>query len=272
MEDICNFIPPKNSDLNIEYFHFVYETNYRKLHQPFKHSNFYAHLAFKGSGILKTEDKEFVLIPGTLFFTFPNQTFEIESNSNFTYLYISFNGAGADKLLESFNINKENCVFQDFAQLLNFWMSSIRRMSPSNSIILTESVLLHTLSYINEIEDHSLKNTDRFGNIIEYINNNFADPNLSVGKIADMFFYSKKYLSSLFIKNTDVKFTDYLNSVRIQHGIKLIKENSFSISEIALKSGFKDPFYFSKVFKKFTKKTPTQFIKELRSQTMSQPK
>ena len=268
MEDICNFIPPKNSNVNIEYFHFVYEASYRKLRQPFKNSNFYAHLAFKGSGVLKTEGKEFVLIPGTLFFTFPNQTFQIEGNNDFTYLYISFNGAGASKLLENFNINKENCVFRDFAHLLNFWMSSIRRISPSNSNALTESVLLHTLSYINGTGEHNLKNTDRFESIIEYINNNFSDPKISIGKLADMFFYSKKYLSSLFIKKTDVKFTDYLNSVRIQHGIKLIKENSYSVSEIALKCGFSDPLYFSKVFKKITNKTPTEFIKTSKNQVI----
>lgn len=262
MKTICNFIPPKNVAADIECFHFVYETNFRKLHQPFMHPNFYAHLAFVGSGILKTGNKEFALAPGTLFFTFPSQSFEIDGDDNFTYFYISFNGAGVDELLKNFNISNENCVFQGFEHLLNFWISSVRRITHSNANTLTESVLLHSLSYINTSEEYSLKDRDRFESIIEYINNNFTDPNISITKIADIFFYNKRYLSSLFTKRINVKFTDYLNNLRIQHAIKLIKDNSVSVSEIASKCGFSDPFYFTKVFKKFTDKTPTEFMKD----------
>lgn len=263
MKDICNLIPPKNSSTDIEYFYFVYETNLKKLQQPFKHLNFYAHLVFKGSGILKTENQEFALVPGTLFFTFPSQSFEIESDDNFTYLYISFNGEGAGELLENFGINRENCVFGNFEHLLNFWITSARRIAHFNANTLTESVLLYTLSYISNAEGYKFQEKDRFENIIEYVNNNFTDPNLSIGKIADMFFYSKKYVSSLFIKRTNVKFTEYLSNLRIQYAIKLIKNKATSVSEIAYSCGFSDPFYFAKVFKKITDKTPTEFMKNI---------
>ncbi len=261
MEDICNFIPSKNSSSNIEYYHFVYETCLRKLHQPFIHPNFYAHLVFKGDATLKAEGKEYILTPGTLFFTFPNQTFEIEKDNNFTYLYISFNGTGAHELLENLNINKDNCIFPDFIHLLDFWMSSVRRITASNANTLTESILLYSLSYINGKGEYSFQDKGRFESIIEYINNNFTDPNMSIGKVSDVFFYRKKYLSSLFMKKTSVKFTDYLNNLRIQHAIKFMKEKSIPVSEIALKCGFSDPFYFSKVFKRITGKTPTEFKK-----------
>lgn len=261
MKDICNFIPPKNSSANIEYYHFVCETCLKKLRQPFVHPNFYAHLAFKGNAVLKTEGKEYPLSPGTLFFTFPYQPFEIKKDNDFTYLYISFNGAGACELLENLNINKDNCIFSDFIHILDFWMSSVRRINPSNANTLTESILLYSLSYINSSGEHDFKAEDRFENIIKYINNNFSDPNMSIAKVADVFFYRKKYLSTLFIKKTNVKFTDYLNNLRVQHAIKLMKNTSVPISEIALKCGFSDPFYFSKVFKKITTKTPTEFKK-----------
>lgn len=263
MEDICNVIPPKENPASLEFYYFVYETNFRKLPQPFVHSNFYVYLTFKGTATLKTENKEYTLTPGTLLFTFPYQKIEIASEEEFTYLYIAFNGAGADELLNNLSINKENFVFPNFEHLTNFWMSSIRRISPSNGNTLAESVLLYTLSYINTIEEHSRKNGDRFESILEYVDNNFTDPNLSVGKVADLFFYSKKYFSSLFFKRQNVKFTDYLNGLRIQYAVSLLREHSASVSEIATKCGFSDPFYFSKVFKKFTGKTPTEFMKNL---------
>ena len=34
MEDICNVIPPKENPASLEFYYFVYETNFRKLPQP----------------------------------------------------------------------------------------------------------------------------------------------------------------------------------------------------------------------------------------------
>lgn len=263
MEDICNFIPPKPEAAAIEYFHFVYETCIRKLRQPFSHANFYAHLVFKGTAVLKTEGHMHTLAPGTLFFTFPFQAFEMDADPDFTYFYISFNGTGAHTLLNGLNISEQNAVFSGFEHLLDFWMTSARRITHANANILTESVLLYTLSYIDSNGEQAETDNNRFEDIIEYINHHFADPNLSVSKIADVFFYRKKYLSSLFIKKTNIKFTNYLNKLRVQHATRLLSDNTRTVSEIAQACGFTDPFYFSKVFKKHTGKTPTEFKKYL---------
>lgn len=262
MNDICNFIPPKNNPCNIEYYHFVYETNFKKLTQPFFRKNYYIYFVFKGEGVLKTCGKEYNLLPGTIFFTYPSQYYEIDGSDDFTFLYITFNGEGAGRLLEDFNVSADNCVYTGFGYLADFWMSSIRRINKVNANALTESVLLHSMSYIANNDYNSVKTADPFENVIEYINNNYNDSNISIMKVADMFFYSKKYLSSLFVKKTNTKFTEYINNLRIQHAKKLIGENVVSVKKLSAKCGYSDPMYFSKVFKKVTGKTPTEYIKE----------
>ncbi|MBQ3123810.1 MAG: helix-turn-helix domain-containing protein [Clostridia bacterium] len=254
MDDICNFIPRHGVREGIEYFHFVYEANIKRLKQPFIRPNFYAHLVFRGNGVLKTNGKEQKLVPGTLFFTYPYQSFEIDCTDEFSYLYISFNGPGAEKLLEKFRISKNNCIFASFGNLTEFWMSAIRRINPSNADTLTESVLLYTLSFID-----STQKADKFEAILEYIKNNYTDPTLTILKIADIFFYNKKYLSALFLKRTDVKFKEYINNLRMQRALSLINDRSLSIAELAQSCGFSDPLYFSKVFKKATGYTPTEY-------------
>ena len=260
MEDICNFLPRKKSTGDIEYYHFVYEASFRKLQQPFFLSKYRAFLVFKGEGVFKTNSKEYKLVPGTLFFTFPKSSFELEGSGNFTYLYISFGGAGVNPLLENFNVSSENFIFEGFEHLTDFWMNSIRRINPSNATALTESVLLYTLSYIGNA-DNSPSESNRFESILNYIKENFTDPTLSVKKTADIYFYSEKYLSSLFKKNTGVKFTEYLNELRISYASTLMDEKKSSVSEIAIKCGFSDPLYFSKVFKKSIGVTPSEYIK-----------
>jgi len=261
MEDICNFLPKNKRSRDIEYYHFVYEASFKKLQQPFFLSKYRAFLVFKGEGVLKMNSRDYKLVPGTLFFVFPKRAFELEGSSNFTYLYITFGGTGVDELLNNFGISEENCVFEGFEHLTDFWMTSIRRVTPSNATALTESVLLYSLSYIGNSEIDS-SDTNRFESILSYIKENFTDPTISVKKTADIYFYSEKYLSSLFKKNTGVKFTEYLNELRISYAATLMDEKKLSVSEVALRCGFSDPLYFSKVFKKTIGVTPSEYIKK----------
>ncbi len=261
MEDICNFIPPKKIKSDLDYLHFVYETNISKLHQPFIHSNFYMNIVFKGNAVLKFDSKKFDIKTGDLFFTFPEQKFNIEADSKFTFLYISFNGIGALPLLENFHINKENCVFANFNNVIPFWISAVRRINQNNANVLTESVLMYTLSFFDTLSSSNKK--DKFESILDYINHNYASNDMSIKKVADIFFYNEKYLSSLFLRKTGTKFSQYLNNLRIEYAIKLFKNEERNISLISSKCGFTDQFYFSKVFKKSTGKTPSEYIKSI---------
>lgn len=261
MEDICNFLPKKNRSGDIEYYHFVYETNFKRLKQPFFFMRYGAYLVFKGNGMLKSAEKEYTLKPGTMFFTFPKTAFELSGEGSLTYLYITFDGNGAKPLLDGFGITEDNCVFDGMEQLKDFWMSSIRRITPVNATALTESVLLYSLSFIGSTEAPA-KSSAKFDNILDYVNENFSDSTVSVKKVADLFFYSEKYLSSLFVKNTGVKFTEYLNGLRISHAVTLMGKN-LSVTDIAAKCGFSDPLYFSKVFKRITGKTPSEYDRSM---------
>lgn len=260
MEDICNFLPGKKQTSNIEYYHFVYEANFKRLSQPFYLSQYRVHLVFKGEGTLKTGTHEYKLLPGTLFFTFPRTAFELQGSNNFTYLYITFDGTGANALLDSFHISPNKYVFENYEHLRDFWMSSIRRVTPLNATTLTESVMLHTLSFIDDSEAPS-RDADRFESILSFIEANFTDATLSVKKIADIHFYSEKHFSALFKKKTGVKFTEYINRLRIEHALSLMNGYAASVSAIAAQCGFSDPLYFSKVFKKSTGMTPSEYLK-----------
>jgi len=57
--------------------------------------------------------------------------------------------------------------------------------------------------------------------------------------------------------------SDYIQSLRFKKAIELMADSNRNISDIAYEVGFTDPNYFSKVFKKVYKKTPTVYRKEL---------
>ena len=57
--------------------------------------------------------------------------------------------------------------------------------------------------------------------------------------------------------------TEYLNTVRIQQACALMEQGFTSIKDIALLCGYKDPLYFSRVFKKEMKVSPREHLAEI---------
>ena len=261
MKDICNFIPGKGYEGGLAYYHFAYESTLKRLSQPIMHSYYCLHMVAKGTALLKVKNNEYSLTAGDMFFTFPSQAFRLDGDADFGFIYISFEGDGASALLNTHGISLENSICTGYKQLLPFWLEALRRISPTNANTLTESVLMYTLSFIGSCNSEAAKGDDKFSRIIEYIDNNCSNPELSLGKVADIFFYNDKYLSALFKKKTGVKFTEYLSKARVSHALKIIKEEHHTVSELAEACGFSDALYFSKVFKRIMGAPPSSFIK-----------
>ena len=259
MNDICVFLPQPSRPGGLRLHHFVYETGIRKVKQPILLTYYRANLVCRGGGILKCRGQEYPLAPGTLFFTFPEIPYRIEEREDLAFLYTSFSGEDVRELLQSFQVSPAVFLFPGFSHLIPFWMQSIRRITSQNAPVLTESVLLHTLSFLGNQEPSAQEEEDRFTQVLRYVDNSFANPELTLMRVADLFFYSRKYLSSLFVKHTGVRFSDYVNRVRIRHAAALLENGSCSVADAAAQCGFSDPLYFSKVFRKLTGQSPSRY-------------
>ena len=191
--------------------------------------------------------------------------YEIEASEDFEYYYISFMGVGVNELLEELGITFFNPVYPDLSELINFWSESICRITNKNAELITQSVLLHALSYIDNTDskEHDKKNNDNvFEAIVNYIDNHYREPDLSLKKLSEIFSYTEKYLSHIFKKKMDVSFKTYINNIRIQYAYHLIENNETSVSKIAYLCGYSDSLYFSKVFKKARGISPSDYIKK----------
>lgn len=86
--------------------------------------------------------------------------------------------------------------------------------------------------------------------IISYINSNYQDSNIFAKSVADKFDISEKYLFNFIREQTGKSFREYLEDVRLEHALQLLKETSYPINQIALDVGFISQNSFSRVFKK----------------------
>lgn len=90
---------------------------------------------------------------------------------------------------------------------------------------------------------------NRFEEILHYIREH-KEEKLSLQSISEFFFVNRNYICALFQKNLGTTFTQYLTSLRMDSAKNLLLHTDIPLSLIAEKSGFKDEFYFNKVFKK----------------------
>lgn len=92
----------------------------------------------------------------------------------------------------------------------------------------------------------------------EYIDNNYKEP-LTLSCVSEKLKISPYYLSHIFKDELGVNVIEYLNQTRIKNAKNMLCESELAIKDIALETGFSDPNYFCRIFKKLTGLTPSEF-------------
>lgn len=91
--------------------------------------------------------------------------------------------------------------------------------------------------------------------IKKYIADNYTDPNLNISSIGTHFNTNIKYISAIFKKDVGISLLDYINNLRIEKALRLIKEGQHSKREIARTVGFTTERTFYRVLKKYEEST-----------------
>jgi len=84
---------------------------------------------------------------------------------------------------------------------------------------------------------------------------------LSLNALASLQGINASYLSTLFKKETGQTVTDYVNRKRVDHAAHLLTTTKLQIQTIAQHCGISDVNYFSKIFKRYTNRTPKEYRK-----------
>ena len=100
--------------------------------------------------------------------------------------------------------------------------------------------------------------------LIHYLNQNYAK-RLTSTEISEMFEVNFDYINRVFSGMTGSPIYTYINILRIYNAKQLIATTDLPFSEIAYLVGIEDRFYFSKLFRKMTGMSPTEYYKEVRS-------
>jgi len=130
--------------------------------------------------------------------------------------------------------------------------------------------IVEKLKTLFELSEEEEKNTSGAGNEVErnsvieaakeYIHDHY-ETDMTLVSIAEQVRVSPTYLSSLFSKYEQCGFVDYLSKYRIEQSKMYLHDTSLKTYEVAYKVGFRDEKYYSKVFKKLTGMSPSEYRK-----------
>jgi AraC-like DNA-binding protein len=99
---------------------------------------------------------------------------------------------------------------------------------------------------------------------VDYINYNLENQ-LTLNGIAAILHVNPSVLSRKFKEDTSMNLIDYINHKRVDEAKSYLRRGNVSVTDVAFMVGFNDLNYFTRVFKKITSYTPSQYIKHKNS-------
>ena len=199
------------------------------------------HYVESGCGTLIKNGKSINVGPGEIFIIrrLEDATYIADSKTPWTYTWLGFNGACTDRLftLENLVLKSSSAPFE-----------LIRRI-PLSDKGREELAAAAGMIILAEIFSESTQKSDYVTDACHIIDSMYMT-DISVGEIAARLGLDRRYLSRIFHERLGMTIMDYIIETRMNAAKRLLEEG-IAVSRAAELVGYSDPFYFSKMFKRF---------------------
>jgi AraC-like DNA-binding protein len=103
---------------------------------------------------------------------------------------------------------------------------------------------------------------DFINKVLDYINDNIGNPDLSVEVLASQLNLSRSQFYRKIKALTNQTANEFLRNIRLQKAKQIIENGNSNISEVCYQIGFSSPSYFTKCFKNYFGLLPTEIKKK----------
>jgi len=226
----------------------------------------------EGSGVFETSTDQFKVVPGSILILQPGvwHRYKPDPNTGWNEHYIGFNGDFCSHFFqESFFQSSKPVIYIGFKEsMLKSFFEIIQNVKEEKtghqqvSAAITILMISKILSVIRnqEFAGKSIERTIQKACL--YFRENL-NTNINIEDLAKELNVGYSYFRQMFKKYTGISPTQYHLSLRIQRAKDLLASTDHSFKEIADVLGFESYFYFSRIFKDKTGKSPMEFKKEV---------
>lgn len=239
---------------------------------PMIRGYFLLHIVMEGKGMFRNDKQKFYLTQGQYFIIFPgeNTYYEADQNEPWVYTWIGFNGTKVKNLLSVLGISEKRPVgnisnFEEEKIKINEIIS--KDFFSINSRLKLQGDFFYLLSSLSNYS-HNVSNLkiDKMNNKVNYIeesikiiHSRYNDSEFSIKDVSGELSLNPSYLTSIFRESTGRTMYEYLLMYRIQRSRYYLETTDLSISEVADKIGYKNPLSYTRMFKKYVGKTPSEY-------------
>ena len=248
------------------YFGGEREKTFNHEYGPIKRTHFIIILVTGGEATMFMGGKTLSFGEGDFLVMFPDTEYHYKSHGNWSIKWVGVGSADLGLFLGGLGITPESpiirCLHRERAEgLLNEIYNGAKSPSPSQ-IMMLKSRLCELISIIAESREGETKlKANRPSDILAYIAAHYTE-DIKVSDIARTYHIDRSHLERSFKRETGFSVRETITNFRIKKAQTLLRETSFSISEIAKASGFRDRLYFSKFFHSKFGMTPSEYRKQ----------
>ncbi len=206
----------------------------------------------KGSGDFVVGEKSFTSKPGSIVFIPQNVSYKVKYTDGES-IVVHFSQCNYDNV-ENINLENPTALYSKFNELLNCWNENYH-VNAAKSLIynILESITNNKAIHANDSE---------FIRCVNYIDNNFTDPDINIANVCKEIFISESSLRRKFQKYYNMSPKQYMLNLRINKSVELLTSGQYSVKDVSEICGFKDTKYFSRIIKKRFGQSPSELGKK----------
>lgn len=211
-------------------------------------------------GSFELTPNHFTILPAHHF-----HRYQADINDPWTIYWVHFSGNKLTGLNENFNIEqyiKPTPIKYD-ERFISAWEDMYNALSSgyTSSNIGYANLSLYrfiSLFLFPEVKIKNNKEPDAVANAISFLKSNIQNV-YTVEDIAQRLHYSASHFSALFKSKMGRSPIEYFIEMKIRYACQLLDQTSLRVKEIATKTGYDDPYYFSRLFSKIMGVSPNKY-------------
>ena len=224
----------------------------------------------EGECFLRIDSQNYIIRPGQLAYL-PKGKIRAYTHASerFTMYEIAFVAkANGEELMKVLGLDEENFVVDipEKEEMNALFERSHRRelnKNPLYDVGWCANIINIIRIYAEQRQKRSEKDSYVFKPVLEYMLNNI-DKSIKIGELSSLVYMQPTYFIKRFRECYGVPPMAYLNRMRMYKAMGLLAGTEISIEEIARAVGVLDTSYFSRIFKKHCKVTPSEYRREFR--------
>jgi len=218
-----------------------------------------------GMGIVRQYGRDFALKKDMVCVYLPGMEQDTRTHrQDWEYRWFTMDGPYAASLADGFGFSVPpfhvgpcpEKLFRDLERRVMVIDKTAGKLAMEKIFHLLVHISLKRNSAKNPTNDEGKQITSR---VKKTIAEHYSDPRIGVKQVADLLGMHRSAMCRLLKQQTGLSPKEYINSLRLQKIMTLLKESRLSLGEIASLAGFSDAHYMSKFFQGKTHMSPSNF-------------